>query len=43
MKILFWNVRGLGNQARQAQLRELLRQKEVDIVCLQETTKREVF
>lgn len=39
MKVLFWNLRGLGNQARERQLKELIKQKEIDIVCLQETKK----
>jgi exonuclease III len=39
MKILFWNVRGLGADGRRKQLRELRDFHRVDIVCLQETFK----
>lgn len=42
MKVLFWNIRGMGSHARKRQLKELLNNKEVDIVCLQET-KKELF
>lgn len=40
MKVLFWNIRGLGNSARGRQLRELIIEKEVDIICIQETKKK---
>lgn len=39
MKVLVWNIRGLGNSARGRQLRELIIEKEVDIICIQETKK----
>ena len=39
MKILFWNVRGLGNAARRKQLLELISLHDFDCICLQETIK----
>jgi exonuclease III len=39
MKILFWNIRGLGASGRRKQLGELRQTHRVDIVCLQETIK----
>jgi hypothetical protein len=39
MKILFWNIRGLGALGRKKQLGELRQTHRVDIVCLQETIK----
>lgn len=42
MKILFWNVRGLGEKKRRGQLKELIDKNRVDILYLQETMKREV-
>lgn len=39
MKVLFWNVRGLGNKARKRQLKELVRDRGADIICLQDTKK----
>lgn len=42
MKILFWNVRGLGNSARRGLLKEMIKLRDIDIVGLQET-KRENF
>jgi exonuclease III len=41
MKILFWNVRGLGEKKRRGQLKELIDKNRVDIFCLHETMKRE--
>jgi exonuclease III len=37
MKILFWNVRGLGGE--KGQLKELINKHRVDVFCLQETMK----
>jgi exonuclease III len=39
MKILFWNIRGLGARGRQKQLKDLISFHRVDAVCLQETIK----
>jgi exonuclease III len=39
MKILCWNIRGLGASGRRNQLRELRKTHRVDAICLQETIK----
>jgi len=39
MKILMWNVRGLGKHARRRQVREHIFQEKIDVVGLQETVK----
>jgi exonuclease III len=39
MKILFWNIRGVGAVGRKKQLQELRQKHRVDVVCLQETIK----
>jgi exonuclease III len=39
MKILFWNIRGLGSSGRRNQLRELRKKHKVTVICLQETIK----
>lgn len=39
MKILFWNVRGLGNAGRRKLLLELVNKHNFDCICLQETIK----
>ena len=39
MKILMWNVRGLGKPARRRQVREHIFQEKIDVVGLQETVK----
>ena len=41
MKILMWNVRGLGKPARRAQVREYVAREKIDIIGLQETVKTE--
>jgi exonuclease III len=41
MKILFWNIRGLGAEGRRKQLSEIRQIHRVDVICLQETIKRE--
>jgi hypothetical protein len=40
VKILIWNIRGMGQKARVRQLRELLQQEQVEIVGLHETIKK---
>lgn len=40
MKILFWNLRGLGAPGRKKKLRELIFDHRLDVVCLQETIKQ---
>ncbi|KAF2952087.1 hypothetical protein DAI22_01g309400 [Oryza sativa Japonica Group] len=39
MKILFWNARRLGGKPRKRQLKELIYERGLDIVCIQETKK----
>ncbi|PNT74650.1 hypothetical protein BRADI_1g19599v3 [Brachypodium distachyon] len=39
MNVLFWNIRGLGQAGRRAQLVDLVKDYKVDIFCLQETIK----
>ena len=39
MKILFWNIRGLGGTGRRRQLVELCQQQNPHFVCFQETIK----
>lgn len=39
MKILFWNIRGLGNAGRRKLLVELISKFSFDCICLQETIK----
>jgi hypothetical protein len=41
MKILFWNIRGLGALGRRKQLRELRHKHRVGAICLQETSKKD--
>jgi exonuclease III len=41
MKILFWNIRGLGGEGRRKQLREMMADQRIDVVCLQETIKED--
>jgi exonuclease III len=41
MKILFWNIRGLGAEGRRRQLSELRLSHRMEIICLQETIKSE--
>jgi hypothetical protein len=44
MKILFWNIRGMGRKARVRQLKELIGGGEhVDIVGIHETIKKNFF
>ncbi|XP_028082515.1 uncharacterized protein LOC114283844 [Camellia sinensis] len=42
MKLLSWNIRGLGNPEKRRKLKELLRARKVDIVLIQETKKAEI-
>jgi len=37
MKILSWNVRGLGGFAKRPEVRKLINEKNPFIVCIQET------
>jgi exonuclease III len=41
MKILFWNVRGLGRSARRRQVSEYIKEEALDGVGLQETMKKD--
>jgi len=40
MRVLFWNIRGLGKLARVRQLKELVANEKVDIIGIQETIKQ---
>jgi exonuclease III len=37
MKIMFWNIRGLGGAGRRGQL---MSQHHLEVICLQETIKK---
>lgn len=39
MKIVSWNVKGLGNSRKNFSIKELLRKYKVDLILLQETKK----
>ena len=39
MRILFWNIRGLGGPGRRKQLVELCQMHDITLICLQETIK----
>jgi exonuclease III len=39
MKILFWNIRGMGNVGRRKLLLELIAKNSFDCIYLQETIK----
>ena len=41
MRVLSWNVRGLGNAARKGQVRNYILKERIDIVGLQETVKQD--
>jgi exonuclease III len=41
MRILYWNVRGLGGKGRKRQLKKMVIMHRVDIMCLQETMKEQ--
>jgi exonuclease III len=41
MKIIFWNIRGLGGASRRGQFKHLMSQHHLEVVCLQETIKRD--
>ncbi|KAF7064454.1 hypothetical protein CFC21_070756 [Triticum aestivum] len=41
MKLLCWNIRGFGLAGRRRQLIKYLRQEEIDIVGLQETSRQD--
>ena len=41
MKVLFWNIRGLGRVARRRQLKEFICTKGVHAVRVQETIKKD--
>lgn len=40
MKIIFWNIRGMGKLARLRQLKEMIGREKPDIIGLQETIKQ---
>lgn len=39
MRILFWNVRGLGNPGRRGQLKEVVQINKIEVVAIQETIR----
>jgi exonuclease III len=41
MKILFWNIRGLGARGRRKQLKDIRTSHRVDAICLHDTIKSE--
>jgi exonuclease III len=41
MKILFWNIRGLGGAGRRWQFKDLMSFHHLEVICLQETIKRD--
>ena len=41
MKLLCWNIRGLGNLGRRRQLIDYIRQEDIDIVGLRETIRHD--
>ena len=41
MRILFFNIRGFGHVGRRTLIKNLLREHQIDIVCLQETIKQD--
>lgn len=41
MKIIFWNIRGLGSAGRRGQFKDLMRHHHFEVVCLQETIIKE--
>ena len=40
MKVLFWNIRGMGKKSRVGLLKEHMFKEQVDIVGIQETIKQ---
>lgn len=41
MKMMFQNIRGLGGVGRRGQFKDLMQQHHLEVVCLQETIKRD--
>jgi hypothetical protein len=39
MRILCWNIRGLGSKGRRKQLKQWVVSQNVEVICLQETMK----
>lgn len=42
MKLLFWNIRGLGRPSKRRKIRTLLKERNIDMVFLQKTKKSEL-
>lgn len=42
MKLMSWNVRGLGKSEKRRKLKEIIRVRKLDFVLLQETKKAEI-
>ncbi|KAK8500663.1 hypothetical protein V6N13_076722 [Hibiscus sabdariffa] len=43
MRVLCWNVRGLGAKSKQSVIRKTISRNKVEMVFLQETTKEEIL
>lgn len=43
MKILTWNVRGIGRSEKKGKIRKMMKERNVDIVLLQETKKPDIL
>jgi exonuclease III len=43
MKVMIWNIRGMGKKTRVRQLKEMILREDVDIVGVQETIKKNFF
>lgn len=41
MKVMFWNVRGLGKSYRRSLVKDHVIQEDLDVVAIQETIKQD--
>lgn len=42
MKIISYNIRGLGGRVKRRKIKELVRAEKIDFICVQETRKEAV-
>lgn len=42
MKILFWNVRGLGLKEKRSKVKKLVKDHRIDMMLIQETKQKEI-
>ncbi|KAL8513736.1 hypothetical protein ACS0TY_013010 [Phlomoides rotata] len=42
MRILSYNVRGLGKKAKRMKVKEIIKKQNIDLCCIQETKMEEV-